>query len=159
MKRNIYADFTYLLILAATFGAVITLGALVAPVVFHNSSLGMEVVVDRYNAGMMMAEVFHRFSYWLYVVAFYVIIYELYMYKIGQRDTYIFVSSTVVAFTSLMFSAVYSPKILVMQELGREATQSDTFLAIHKASEFDFKILAVALLVLFVRRLMLMRIK
>jgi hypothetical protein len=159
MKRNIYLDFSYLLVLAATFGAVIALGALVAPVVFHNSSLGLEVVVDRYNAGMMMAEVFHRFSYWLYVVAFYVIIYELYMYKLGQRDTYIFVSATVVAFTSLMFSSVYSPKILTMQDLGREATQSDTFTAIHKASEIDFKILAVALLVLFVRRLMLMRIK
>lgn len=159
MKRNIYADFTYLLVLAATFGAVIVLGALVAPVIFHNSSLGMEVVVDRYNAGMMMAEVFHRFSYWLYVVSLYVVIYELYMYKLGQRDRYIFISAAVVVFTSLMFSAVYSPKIIAMQDLGREATQSDTFISLHKASEIDFKILAVGLLILFVRRLMLMRIK
>jgi hypothetical protein len=159
MKRNIYADFSYLLVLAATFGAVITLGALVAPVIFHNSSLGMDIVVDRYNAGMMMAEVFNRFSYWAYFVSFYVIIYELYMYNIGQRDTYIFISASLVVFTSLMFSSVYSPKILAMQELGREATQSDTFEAVHKASEIDFKILAVALLVLFIRRLMLMRIK
>lgn len=159
MKRNIYADFTYLLVLATTFGAVITLGALVAPVIFHNSSLGMEIIVDRYNAGIMMAEVFHRFSYWLYLVSFYVVIYELFMYKLGQRDKYVFFSATVVVFTSLMFSGVYSPKILAMQDLGREATQSDTFIAIHKASEIDFKILAVALLVLFIRRLMLMRIK
>ncbi len=159
MKRNIYADFSYLLILASTFGAVLALGALVAPVIFHNQNLGMEVIVDRYNAGMMMAEIFYRFSYWIYFVAFYVTVYELYMYKIGQRDTYIFVSSVVVVFTSLMFSGVYSPKILAMQDLGREATQSDTFEAIHKASEIDFKLLAVALLVLFIRRLMLMRIK
>lgn len=158
MKRNIYADFSYLIILASTFGAVLALGALVAPVVFNNHTLGMEIVVDRYNAGMIMAEVFHRFSYWLYFVGFYVIIYELYMYKIGQRDLYIFVSSVTTAFTALMFSAVYAPKILVMQNLGREATNSDTFLAVHKASELDFKILAVALLVLFIRRLMLMRI-
>ncbi len=159
MKRNIYADFTYLLVLAATFGAVIVLGTIAAPVIFNNSSLGLEIAVDRYNAGIMMAEVFNRFSYWLYFVAFYVVIYELYMYKLGQRDRYVFVSATVVAFTSLMFSGVYSPKILAMQDLGREATQSDTFVAIHKASEIDFKILAVALLVLFIRRLMLMRIK
>ena len=158
MKRNIYIDFAYLIILAATFGAVIALGALVAPVIFHNSSLGLEVVVDRYNAGIMMAEVFSRFSYWLYAVALYVVVYELYMYKQGQRDKYVFVSAVVVTFTSLMFSGVYSPKILAMQDLGREATQSDTFMAIHKASEIDFKILAVALLVLFIRRLMLMRI-
>lgn len=158
MKRNIYADFSYLLVLASTFGAVITIGALVAPVVFNNSSLGMEVIVDKYNAGMMMAEIFYRFSYWIYFVAFYTLSYELYMYNIGQRDKYIFVSAFVVIFTSLMFSGVYAPKILAMQELGREATQSDTFIAVHKASEIDFKILAVALLVLFVRRLMLMRI-
>jgi len=158
MKRNIYVDFSYLVILASTFGAILVLGALVAPVIFHNQNLGMEILVDRYNAGMMMAEIFNRFSYWLYFVAFYVIIYELYMYKNGQRDRYIILSSITVAFTSLMFSAVYSPKILAMQDLGREATQSDTFEAIHKASEIDFKILAVAVIILFIRRLMLMRI-
>jgi len=157
MKRNIYIDFTYLLVLASTLGGVLVLGALVAPVIFHNEPLALEVIIDRYNAGIIMAEVFHRFSYWLYFVAFYVVLYELYMYKMGQRDTYLFVSAVLVTFTSLMFSAVYSPKILSMQDLGREATQSDTFITIHKASEIDFKILAVALLVLFVRRLMLMR--
>ena len=57
-----------------------------------------------------------------------------------------------------MFSAVYAPKILAMQALGREATQSDTFANIHIASEIDFKILALSLIVLFVRRLMLLRI-
>ncbi|MCW8837808.1 MAG: DUF4149 domain-containing protein [Thiovulaceae bacterium] len=159
MKRNIYVDFSYLLVLAATLGGVLTLGALVAPVVFHNQTLGMEVIVDRHNAGIMMAEIFHRFSYWLYFVAFYVVVYELYMYKMGQRDTYIFIASVLVSFSALMFSAVYAPKILTMQDLGREATQSDTFLSVHMASEIDFKILAVGLLLLFIRRLMLMRIK
>jgi hypothetical protein len=56
-----------------------------------------------------------------------------------------------------MFSGVYAPKILEMQALGVEATQSDTFANIHKASELDFKILAVGLIVLFIRRLMLLR--
>jgi hypothetical protein len=57
-----------------------------------------------------------------------------------------------------MFSAVYSPKILSMQALGSEATQSDTFNNIHIASELDFKILAVGLVVLFIRRLMLLKV-
>jgi len=57
-----------------------------------------------------------------------------------------------------MFSSVYVPKILSMQALGREATQSDTFENVHIASEIDFKILAVALLVLFIRRLMILRV-
>ncbi|MCF6309579.1 MAG: DUF4149 domain-containing protein [Sulfurimonas sp.] len=158
MKKNIYIDFTYLIILAATFGAVIVLGAVVAPVVFHTDSIVNTVLLDNYNAGIIMGEIFHRFSYWIYFLAFSVVAYEAVMYKTGQRDNVIFVSSVTVVFSSLMFSAVYSPKIISMQVLGREATQSDTFKNVHIASELDFKILAVALLVLFVRRLMLLRI-
>jgi len=157
LKRSIYADFSYLIILAASFGAVIVLGAFVAPVVFNTDKILHSMLIDNYNAGIIMGEIFHRFSYWIYVLAFYVTAYELIMYKFGQRDTIIFVSSVSVVFTSLMFSAVYSPKILDMQALGVEATQSDTFANIHFASELDFKILAISLFVLFIRRLLLLR--
>lgn len=158
MKRNIYADFSYLLVIAASFGGVLVLGALVAPVIFHTDKILFEMLLDNYNAGKIMAEIFHRFSYWLYFVATYVILYEAYLYKMGQRDAITFASSATVIFSSLMFSGVYAPKILAMQSMGAEATQSDTFKNIHIASEIDFKILAVALLVLFIRRLMLLRI-
>ncbi len=144
--------------LAASFGAVIILGAVVAPVVFNPNKILVDISLDHYNSGIIMGEVFHRFSYWLYVVASVVILYEAAMYKIGQRDAIAFASGVTVVFSSLMFSSVYSPKILAMQAIGVEATQSDTFANIHMASELDFKILAVALLVLFVRRLMLLRV-
>ena len=158
MKRNIYADFSYLLVLAASFGAVLTLGALVAPVVFNTDKILFEMLLDHYNAGKIMAEIFHRFFYWLYFVALFVVLYETYLYKMGQRDAIAFGASVTVLFSSLMFSGVYAPKILAMQSMGAEATQSDTFQNIHIASEIDFKILAVALFVLFIRRLMLLRI-
>ena len=143
--------------LAASFGAVIVLGAMVAPVVFHTERIITEVIIDNYNAGIIMGEIFHRFSYWVYALAFVVIFYEAAQYKMGHRDAIAFGSAFAVVFTSLMFSAVYAPKILEMQSFGAEATQSDTFQKIHMASEIDFKILAVALIVLFVRRLMLLR--
>ena len=158
MKRNIYADFSYLFILAASFGGVFVLGALVAPVIFHTDKILFEILLDNHNAGKIMAEIFHRFSYWLYFVALFVAFYETVMYKMGQRDAIAFGTSVTVVFSSLMFSGVYAPKILAMQSMGAEATQSNTFQNIHMASEIDFKILAVALLVLFVRRLMLLRI-
>ena len=158
MKRNIYLDFSYLLVLAASFGAVFVLGAFVAPVVFHTDSILVDMSIDHYNAGIIMGEIFRRFSYWAYFLAVFVVVYEAIMYKMGQRDSIIFISATIVIFTSLMFSSVYVQKILDMQALGAEATQSDTFANIHIASEIDFKILAVALAVLFVRRLMLLRI-
>ena len=157
MSKRIYIDFSYLILLAASFGAVIVLGALVAPVIFHTDRIITEVIIDHYNAGMIMGEIFHRFSYWVYALAFFVSLFEASQYKMGNRDTIALVSAFIVVFTSLMFSAVYAPKILEMQALGIEATQSDTFQNTHMASEIDFKILAIALIVLFVRRLMLLR--
>ena len=158
MKKNIYIDFAYLIMLAATFGAVIVLGAIVAPIVFHTDRILEIALIDNYNAGIIMGTIFHRFSYWLYFTAFFIIVYEAVMYKSGKRDNIIFAAVVTTVFSSLMFSAVYSPKILAMQSLGREATQSDTFNNIHIASELDFKMLAVGLIVLFIRRLMLLRV-
>ena len=158
MKKNIYFDFTYLIVLAATFGAVIVLGAFVAPIVFHTEKILDIVLLDNYSAGIIMGNIFHTFSYWIYFTAFFIIIYEAILYKLGKRDNIIFFASVTSVFSALMFSAIYSPKILAMQSLGREATQSDTFNNIHIASELDFKILAIALLVLFIRRLMLLRV-
>ena len=144
--------------LAASFGAVIVLGAFVAPVIFHTDKILVEMLMDNYNAGIIMGEIFHRFSYWVYAIAIFVALYETMQYKMGQRDAVAFASAVTVLFSSLMFSAIYAPKILEMQAMGIEATQSDTFNNIHIASEIDFKILAVALGVLFVRRLMLLKI-
>ncbi len=156
MSKKIYIDFSYLVLLAATFGAVLVLGAFVAPVVFHTDKILVDMLMDNYNAGIIMGEIFHRFSYWVYALALAVVLYEAALYKTGQRDAIAFASAVTVIFSSLMFSAVYAPKILAMQALGIEATQSDTFHNVHIASEIDFKILAVALLVLFIRRLMLL---
>ena len=158
VSKRIYIDFGYLIILAATFGAVIVLGAVVAPVVFHTDKIVSELLIDNYNAGIIMGEIFHRFSYWSYVVAIAVLLYEAARYKTGERDALAFASSVTVVFSALMFSAVYAPKILAMHAMGREAAQSETFQNIHIASEIDFKLLAVALIVLFVRRLMLLRL-
>lgn len=157
MSKRIYIDFSYLIILAASFGGVIVLGALVAPVVFHTDKILTEIILNNYNAGIIMGEIFYRFSYWTYILATLVAIFEAVQYKMGHRDAIAFASAVTVVFSSLMFSGVYAPKILEMQALGIEATQSDTFNNIHIASEIDFKILAVALIILFVRRLMLLR--
>lgn len=158
MKKNIYIDFAYLITLAATLGAVVVLGAVAAPIIFHSEEILHSVVLDSYNAGIIMGEIFHRFSYWVYFLAFFVAAYELIMYKKGQRDAIIFASSVTVVFSALMFSAIYSPNIIAMQRLGAEATQSDTFKNIHLASELDFKILATVLFILFIRRLMLLKL-
>ena len=157
MKRNIYFDFGYLITLCATFGAVLVLGIIVAPVVFHSDSYTINVNIDHYNMGLIMSEIFKRFGYVLYFLAFYVAIYEAVDYKMGNRDKITILSSFIVLFSSLMFVGVYMPKILAMQAGGVVATSSKMFQNLHLASEIDFKLLAISLLVLFIRRLMLLR--
>jgi len=146
----------YLLLVAMALGAVLTLGIFVTATIFQSDSYLSGVLLGNYNEGVLMAEIFRRFSYFIYFVAAVVFAFEGNEYKHGRRDNYAMVSGFVVIVTSLLFSGVYTPKILEMQALGAEATRSDAFEALHLGSEIDFKFLAVALGVLFIRRMQLM---
>ncbi len=145
-NKQFLADVFYLILLACTLGAILVLGIFVAPVVFTNTML------SHFENGIIMADIFSRFGYWLYVTLFGIILYEGYRFKTFQRDNVMMASSLTSIFSILMFNAVYTPKILEIQSFGEEATQSDEFANIHIASELDFKILAFALLVMFIRR-------
>lgn len=149
----------YLLLVAMTLGAVLTLGIFVTATIFHSDNYLVGVMLDHYNEGLLMAEIFRRFSYFISFMALVVFVFEANEYKHGRRDTWSMVSGFFIIVSSLMFSAVYTPKILEMQRLGAEATQSDAFNALHIGSEIDFKILAVTLGVLFIRRMRLMFVK
>jgi len=54
LKRNIYIDISYFVILAATLGAVLVLGAIVAPIVFHTDEILVDMLLENYNAGIIM---------------------------------------------------------------------------------------------------------
>ena len=157
-RNNIYVELAYLLLLGASLGAVLVLGIIVASVIFNSEQYLPIALLDHYNEGILMGEIFHRFSYWVYGLCMAVVIYEILEYRALRRDGIAQIAALVVIGTSLMFSGVYAPKILQMQALGVEVTMSDAFDALHKASELDFKILALALAVLFVRRIMLLRV-
>jgi len=129
----------------------------VAPVVFHSDRYLVGMLIDHYNMGIIMSEIFRRFSYVVYFCVAYIAIYEALMYKTAVRDKWALLSAFVALFSGLMFAAVYVPRILAMQAAGSEATMSDTFANLHMASELDFKIFAIALFILFIRRLMLLQ--
>ena len=156
-KQRIYFEIFYLLLIGATFGAVMVLGILVAPVIFNSEMLLEQALLDHYNEGVIMAEVFRRFTYWGYSMVVVIVLFEMYEYKQLRFDAITLASAATVIGTLLLFSAVYTPKILQMQSEGIAATLSEDFANIHAASEIDFKILALALIVLFVRRVMLLR--
>jgi len=156
MSRKQWTVSLYLLFVAMTLGAVLVLGIFVTSVIFHSDTVLSNVLLDHYNEGQLMAEIFRRFTYWGYVMAGVIALFEISEYKNGRRDTIVIITAFISIATLLLFSAIYTPKIIEMQAMGIEATQSDAFASLHTASEIDFKILALVLGVLFLRRMHLM---
>ena len=158
MKNKIYIDITYLLLIAMSAGAVLVLGVFVAAVVFHSEAYLTLPLLSRYEEGKIMGEIFRRFTYWSYFMAAVIAVYEVSRYKVMQIDKVAILSALGSIGTLLLFSAVYTPKILEYQARG-EAAIDESFEALHKASEIDFKILLVMLLILFSRRAYLLAVK
>lgn len=157
-NKKIIIDVIYLLLIAMTAGAVLVLGVFVAAVVFHSEMYLTLPLLSRYEEGKIMGEIFHRFSYWSYFMAAIIALYEISRYKVMQIDKVAILSAMGAIFTLLLYSAVYTPKILEYQERGESAIDA-SFEALHKASEIDFKILLLMLLILFVRRAYILAVK
>jgi uncharacterized membrane protein len=158
MNKKALMDIIYLLLIAMSAGAVLVLGVFVAAVVFHSEVYLTLPLLSRYEEGKIMGEIFHRFSYWGYFMAAIIAFYEVSRYKVMQIDKIAILSALGSIGTLLLFSAVYTPKILEYQARG-EAAIDESFEALHKASEIDFKILLLMLLILFTRRAYLMVVK
>ncbi|MGA9046663.1 DUF4149 domain-containing protein [Sulfuricurvum sp.] len=158
MNKKAVIDVVYLLLIAMSAGAVLVLGVFVAAVVFHSEFYLTLPILSRYEEGKIMGEIFRRFSYWAYFMTVVIAVYEVSRYKVMQIDKIAILSALGSMGTLLLFSAVYTPKILEYQARGEEAIDA-SFEALHKASEIDFKILLVMLLILFTRRAYLMVVK
>lgn len=158
MNKKVIIDITYLLLIAMTAGAVLILGAFVAAVVFHSEIYLTLPLLSRYEEGKIMGEIFRRFTYWAYFMTAVIAVYEVSRYKVMQIDKISILSTLGSIGTLLLFSAVYTPKILEYQARG-EAAIDASFESLHKASEIDFKILLVTLLILFMRRAYLLAVK
>ncbi len=156
MTKKQWAVTLYLLAVAMTLGGVLVLGILVAPVIFHSSDILPVALMGRYEEGFLMGEIFRRFAYWAYFMGTVILVFEALEYRHRRRDKWAGMSALLSIATLLMFAAVYVPKILAAQAEGPAATMSDAFASLHAASELDFKILALSLAVLFVRRMQLM---
>lgn len=159
MNKKALVDVLYLLTIGMTVGAVLILGAFVAAVVFHSEIYLSIPLLSRYEEGKIMGEIFRRFTYWGYVMAAVIVVYEAARFKAMQIDRISILSALGSVSTLLLFSGVYSPKMLEFQQLGELAMMNNSFEPLHKASEIDFKIMLVMLLVLFGRRAYLMAVK
>ena len=146
----------YLLLIAMSLGAILVLGIFVTATIFHSNEYLSTVMLTHYDQGLLMTEIFRRFAYFLTFLAFAVFVFEGNEYKRGRRDKISMISAFFIIATALMFSGVYTPEIMALQDQGMEATQSEAFESLHLGSEVDFKVLALSLAVLFIQRMRLM---
>src|SRR3989338_1681439 len=118
MNKKALVDVTYLLLIAMSAGAVLVLGVFVAAVVFHSELYLSVALLSRYEEGKIMGEIFHRFTYWAYFMSVVIAVYEVSHYKVMQIDKVAILSALGSIGTLLLFSAVYTPKILEYQARG-----------------------------------------
>ncbi|WP_200762194.1 DUF4149 domain-containing protein [Nitrosophilus alvini] len=153
MKRNKYIDIAYIIIIGITLGAVLATGIFVAPVVFNSAKYLGEEILSHYQEGLLMTAIFLKMNYLLNFTAFLIIIREAYAFKLFERDRITVAAAITSVFAIFMFTLYYTPDIVAMQMAGEEMTGSETFDKVHKASEIDFKLLALSLAVLMGRRI------
>jgi hypothetical protein len=143
----------YILILSITLGASIYAGAVVAPTIFHSDlALGKELLTH-YQEGLLMTQNFVKLSYFVDLTILSIIFYEGFRFKSFERDSVGLLSAVLAVLSGLLYSHYYIPQILELQSQGEEATKSKIFENAHFASELDFKLFAIALLVLIVRNI------
>lgn len=154
MKRYFkMATMAYLILLAGTLGAGLYAGIVVAPVTFHTEQWLHTGLLSHFQEGLVMTENFVRLSYVVDTALVAIFLYEGYKYKMFERDSVATLAALIAIASGLFFGHYYLPDIVTMQMAGEAMTQSDTFAAVHRASEIDFKVFSAALLVLIVRNM------
>lgn len=156
MKTLKWIDIFYITILGTALGLVLTLGAVVAPTIFHSERFLSGEILTHYQEGLLMTGIFLKANYFLNLVAILIILREGYSFKLFQRDKIIIAAAATAVFAIFMFTLYYTPDILAYQAAGEEMTKSEIFAKIHKGSEIDFMLLAFSLATLIIRRLYLM---
>ena len=156
MGKSIFS--IYMVLLGMMIGIEIAVGALMAPIIFFPEAYIGEEVLTHYQSGILMTQVFLRFNMFLLVATLFGTVYELYLFKTFKRDKWAIMMAIVVLYTALMFVFYYTPFIVEAQASGVEATATEAFNNMHKGSEIDIKVLMMAQLALFMRRMWIGRV-
>jgi hypothetical protein len=147
-----FASF-YLFWLAAAAAGVFLLGAVVAPMVFHSEAVVGVKLLARYEAGLLMSEIFSRFNYVLLVTAALIVAFEGFLAVNKKNSKLMLIVSAANVTGILIYAFIFTPKILSFQAMGEDAIRSEAFANIHKLAELDFKILLFTLTIAFFMRL------
>ncbi|MCB2180636.1 MAG: DUF4149 domain-containing protein [Desulfobulbaceae bacterium] len=139
----------YTLLLGTTIGASFALGAFVAPSIFNSGIILGAELLDHYQEGLIMTEIFKRYCTLLNITVGSILVWEcMKFFVFKKRDYFLVLSACVVTVTGLLFTSYFTPKIIEAQGGGPAATATEIFQTLHQASVTDFSFLLVALAVM-----------
>ena len=141
--------FSYIFLLISVFSINIFLGIVVIPTIFNSENFLMVELLSKFQEGLLMTNIFIKLKFILALLVIYIFIFEFFFkWKNFRSDKVTMVTSFVVISTSLLFIGYYVPAIVEMQAIGEAMTSSQNFINLHQASEINFKVLSLMLLVL-----------
>ncbi|PDX51184.1 hypothetical protein BB483_00315 [Helicobacter pylori] len=143
----------YLLLLGILGGSLITLGMMVAPIVFKAPSILPEFNLTLFESGKLMSQIIVRFNFLLGAIGFVVLLYEIISFIYDKRSLVYLILGVAIGVLCLLFVFYYTPYILNAQKVGEVALQSAEFARSHAQSEWLFKELLVLVCALFFLRL------
>jgi hypothetical protein len=145
----------YLLLLGLCIGAEIAVGALSAPVIFYPDNLLGAGVLNHFQSGILMTQIFLKFNVLLMLCTLLVIGYEVYLYRIKKYDFISAVILFILLLGVLAFVLYFTPYIVEAQKLGAESTATTEFRSMHGWSEIVMKVILLSQVSLFFRRIWL----
>lgn len=139
----------YLFCLAGTAIGIFVLGALVAPIIFHSEIIFGIKLLTRYDAGLMMSEIFSRFNYILLITGAIIIAFEGFLSVNKKNSVFMIILSLFNVLAIGVYAFIFTPKIIAFQAKGEDMINSDAFETIHMLAEIDFKLLLLTLIISF----------
>lgn len=149
-SKNIYI--TYLLLLGVCIGVELSVGVLVAPVIFYPTQFLGDGILTHFQSGILMTQIFLRFNIIFIFITIFLLIYEAYAYFVKRGDILSSVLVFLILCCAILFVLYYTPFIVEAQAIGAEATASEKFTNMHKGSEIVLKIAVIGQIALFFRR-------
>ena len=151
-KFETYLEFGYMFLLISTFATAIFVGVVIAPTIFGSEYIFADEVLSKFQEGLLMTTIFLKLNYLLNFLVISTLLFEGYLYKNGIRDIFTLSTIFILISTVLLFTNYYTPQILQMQ--SAEITDGEIFEKLHFASELDFKIFSLILLILVIKKLL-----
>lgn len=138
MKKFITAFYIFMVCAAAT--TIFLLGTFVAPTIFHTEKIHGVALMSRYDAGLVMTRIFEKANY-IFMLTMATMAFYDGMLIAKKKTNMLIVSLSSISIISMATHVFFFiPKIIEFQIAGEYATKSESFAAIHKLSETNFKV-------------------